>query len=101
MSMDQIKLLIALIILGVMIIGAIVLIVVSIVRGDMKEYIKECMAEAEELYKDLPKPEKSKKKLQYVIDKVKEKYKLASLFLNIKKFVEMMVEFINSMKPKK
>lgn len=101
MSMDQIKLLIALIILGVVIIGAIALIVISIIRGDMKTYIQECMAEAEELYKDLPKPEKSKKKLQYVIDKVKEKYKLASLFLNIKKFVEMMVEFINSMKPKK
>ena len=64
MSMDQIKLLIALIVLAVVIIAAIALIVISIVRGEMKEYIKECMAEAEELYKDLPKPEKSKKKLQ-------------------------------------
>lgn len=100
MNADQIKLLVALIILGVLIIACVATFIIALVNGEVKEYIKQCMAEAEELYKDLPKPEKSKKKLQYVIEKVKEKYKFASLFVNIKKFVEKMIEFINSMKTK-
>lgn len=101
MSMDQIKLLVTLIILGVIIIAIVAYFIIKLCKGEVQEYIKECMAEAEEIYKDLPKPEKSKQKLKYVIEKVKEKYKFASLFVNIKKFVETMIEFINSMKLKK
>ena len=100
MNADQIKLLVALIILGVVIIAGVVTFIIALCKGEVKEYIQQCMAEAEDLYKDLPKPEKSKKKLQYVIEKVKEKYKFASLFVNIQKFVEKMIEFINSMKTK-
>ena len=96
-----IKEIILFVLLGLMIIGAIAGIVIAIVRGDMQKFIKEKMAEAETLYKDMPKPDKSKAKLKYVIDAVNEKYKLSKLFLNIKKFIEKAVEFYNSMNGKK
>lgn len=88
------------VLLGLIIIAGIVGIVIAIARGDMQKFIKERMAEAEKLYKDLPKPEKSKAKLKYVLDAVDEKYKLSKLFLNIKKFIEKAVEFHNSMNGK-
>lgn len=96
-----IKEIILFVLLGLMIIGAIAGIVIAIVRGDMQKFIKEKMAEAETLYKDMPKPDKSKAKLKYVIDAVNEKYKLSKLFLNIKKFIEKAIEFYNSMNGKK
>lgn len=88
------------IILGLVIIASIITIIVAIARGEVKTFIKEKMAEAEKLYKDVPKPEKSKAKLKYVLDAVDEKYKLSKLFLNIKKFIEKAVEFYNSMNGK-
>ena len=86
---------ITLIILGIAILGGIASIVIAIVRGDMKKFIVEKMKEAGELYKDLPKPEKSIKKLQYVLEAVKEKYKIAELFMNVRKFIEYIVSINN------
>lgn len=86
---------ITLIILGIAIIGGIASIIIAIVRGDMKKFIVEKMKEAGELYKDLPKPEKSIKKLQYVLEAVKEKYKIAELFMNVRKFIEYIVSINN------
>lgn len=88
------------VLLGLIIIAGIVGIVIAIARGDMQKFIKERMAEAEKLYKDLPKPEKSKAKLKYVLDAVNEKYKIFKLLMNIKKFIEKAVEFHNSMNGK-
>lgn len=88
------------VLLGLIIIAGIVGIVIAIARGDMQKFIKEKMAEAEKLYKDLPKPEKSKAKLKYVLDAVNEKYKILKLLMNIKKFIEKAVEFHNSMNGK-
>ena len=97
----DIKAIISFIILGVLVIGGIVGIIVAIARGDVKKFIQEKMAEAEELYKDMPKPQKSKAKLEYVIEAVNEKYKISKLFINVKKFIEQAVEFFNSMNGKK
>ena len=96
----EIKDIIILIILGLIVIAGIVAIVVALIRGDMQKFIKEKMAEAEHLYKDMPKPDKSKAKLKYVMDAVNEKYKLSKLLMNIRKFIEKGVEFYNSMKGK-
>ena len=81
-----------LIVLGFAILSGIVAIVVAILRGDMKKFIVEKMEEANEKYKDLPKPEKSVKKLEYVVDAVKDKYKIFELILNVKKFIEYIVQ---------
>ena len=81
-----------LIVLGFAILSGIVAIVVAILRGDMKKFIVEKMEEANEKHKDLPKPEKSVKKLEYVVDAVRDKYKIFELILNVKKFIEYIVQ---------
>ena len=96
----DIKDILLLVILGLVIIAGIITIIVAIARGEVKTFIKEKMAEAEKLYKDVPKPEKSKAKLKYVLDAVNEKYKIFKLLMNIKKFIEKAVEFHNSMNGK-
>ena len=90
--------LISLIVLAVVVVIGIVTIIVAAVRGEIKKFAQEKMVEAEELYKDLPKPEKSKKKLEYVINAVKEKYRISDLIINITKFIKETIEFINQMK---
>ena len=100
MTPETIKTVALLVLSAVVIIAGIVGIVVAIVRGDLQKFIKEKMAEAEQLYKDMPKPEKSKAKLKYVLDAVNEKYKVAKLVMNIRKFIEDAVEFYNSMNGK-
>lgn len=92
MTTTEIILLVA---LGLFIVAGILVIVVAIVRGDMKKFIQEKMAEAEQLDLD------GAKKLQYVIEAVKEKYKLAELFLNIKKFIEKIIEISKQINYKK
>lgn len=87
----NIETIITLIVLGVLAIGGIVAFGIALIRGEVKKYICEQMKIAEEKFKDLPKPEKSIKKLQYVINAVKEKYKLVELFMNIRKFIEYIV----------
>ena len=96
----EVKDVIILILLGLIAVGGIVGIIIALARGEVQAFIKEKMAEAEKLYKNLPKPEKSKAKLKYVLDAVNEKYKISKLFLNIKKFIEKAVEFHNSMNGK-
>lgn len=98
MSTEDIKLIISLIALAIAILGALATIVVAFARGKIKEFVKEKIAEAEEKYKDYPKPEKSELKLRYVLDAVKEKYAMADMVLNIKKFIELAVKFFNKMK---
>lgn len=81
--------------LGCGILAGVIAIVVGIIRGEVQKFIIAKMEEANEKYKDLPKPEKSIKKLQYVIDAVKEKYKIADLIMNVRKFIEKIVEINN------
>ena len=73
------------VILGVVVLGGIVTIVVAIIRGDMKKYAEEKMVEAEKL--ELT----GEKKLAYVLQSVKEKYKVLEVFLNCRKFIEHII----------
>lgn len=82
MSIQEI---IYLVLLGVAVVSGIVAIVVAIVRGDMKKFIEEKMVEAEK--QDLD----GAKKLEYVLNAVKEKYKILELLINAKKLVEHII----------
>ena len=73
------------IVLGVVALGGVVAIIIAIVRGDMKKYIEEKMVEAEKLELS------GEKKLAYVLQAVKEKYKIAEVVLNCKKFIEHII----------
>lgn len=88
----ELKEIIYLILLGLVVLCGVMGIIYAIVRGEVKKFVIETMQEAENLYKDLPKPAKSKAKLEYVIKCVSDKYKLVDLFLNVKKFVEKIIE---------
>lgn len=92
MSLEAI---ISLIVLGVVILAGLITIIVAIVRGEMKKFIIAKMEEAENLKLD------GLKKLQYVLEAVKEKYKLMELFLNVKKFVESIIEISKKINYKK
>ena len=81
----QIELLITLITLGATIVGGIIALIVAIKRGELKKFIIEKMEEAEKLELD------GKKKLEYVLTAVNEKYKVMQLVLNVKKFIEYII----------
>lgn len=81
----SVETIVTLVTLGVVALGGIISIIVAIVRGDMKKFIVEKMEEAE-------KSEMSgAQKLQFVIQAVKEKYKIAEVVLNTKKFIEYII----------
>lgn len=86
---------ISLIVLGVVCLAGVISIIVAIIRGDMKKFIKEKMAEAEKLSMS------GQQKLEYVINAVKEKYKIPELVLNIKKFIENIIEISKQINYKK
>ena len=92
----SVKEIISIVALGLVVISGVVSILIAVARGDLKKFIVEKMEEAEELYKGIPKPEKSKKKLQYVLKQVDENYGFSKLFLNSKKFIEYIAQIINS-----
>lgn len=72
-------------ILGLTILSGVIAIFVALIRGELKKFIIAKMEEAEKLSGD------GMKKLEYVLNAVKEKYKVLELFLNIKKFVEKII----------
>ena len=81
----QVETIITLVVLGVVVLGGLATILVAIIRGDMKKFIEEKMVEAEKL--ELSGAEK----LKYVLNAVKEKYKILELLMNVKKFVEHII----------
>lgn len=81
----SVETLVSLIMLGAVILCGIITIVVAIVRGDMKKFIVEKMEEAEKMELG------GKEKLEFVINAVKEKYKILELVLNVKKFIEYII----------
>ena len=91
----QLETIITLIVLGVVAIGGVVAIIIAIVRGKMKEFIKEKMIEAEE--QNLS----GAKKLEYVLVAVKEKYKIFEVVLNVKKFIESIISISKKINAKK
>ena len=81
----DVQVLVPVIILGVAVASGIITIVVAIIRGDMKKFIEGKMIEAEKLELS------GEKKLEYVLQSVKEKYKVLELILNVKKFIEHII----------
>jgi len=81
----ELQVLLPIIFLGVALICGVISIIVALIRGDMKKYIEEKMVEAEKLELS------GKQKLAYVVQAVKEKYKIAELLLNVKKFIEHII----------
>lgn len=94
------KELIAIIILGVTLLLTLIGLIVSLCRGEMKNFVKEKMGEAEAKF---PKTMKDYKKLRlnYVIDAFNKKYKILEFLLNVRKFIEEMIEFSKSVNYKK
>ena len=82
MSMETI---ITLCVLGATCLGGIIAIIIALVRGDMKKFIVAKMEEAEASGMS------GKEKLMFVLNAVKEKYKVMELVLNVKKFVEYII----------
>ena len=80
------ELIITLVALGITIVSALATIIIALVRGGMKKFIVEKMEEAEKL--DMA----GCQKLQYVLQAVKEKYKVVELVLNVKKFIEEIIK---------
>lgn len=88
------ELIITLIALGCIIVGGILTIVVALIRGELKKFVVEKMEEAEASGKS------GAEKLAYVLEEVKKKYKLADLFLNIKKFIEIIISISKNINAK-
>ena len=72
--------------LGIVVLAGLISVIVALVRGDMKKFVEEKMVEAESL--DLT----GSQKLEFVLKAVREKYKVLELVLNIKKFVEHIID---------
>ncbi len=81
----NIETIIVLVLLGIAVLSGIISIVVAIIRGDMKKFIEEKMIEAEAM-------QGSVEKLTYVLNAVKQKYKIVELVLNVKKFIEHIID---------
>lgn len=90
----EIGTIITLCVLGVSVVSGLIAIIVAIVRGDMKKFIVEKMEEAEKSGKS------GKEKLAYVLEAVKEKYKVMDFILNVKKFVEYIISISKNINAK-
>ena len=90
----SLEVIITIIALGIPCLGGIIAIVLAIVRGDMKKFIVEKMEEAEKSGMS------GKEKLNFVIEAVKEKYKVLELVLNVKKFVEYIISISKNINAK-
>jgi len=75
-----------LIILIITTLGLVVTLITAILKGKLKEFIIEKMEEAET--QELT----SASKLEFVISAVKEKYKILTIILNVKTFIEKVIE---------
>lgn len=82
MSIHEIIELVGLIISVLALIGSIVY---SIIKGKLKDFIIEKMEEAEALELG------GQEKLNYVLEAIKEKYKIAKIILNSQKFIEKVI----------
>lgn len=71
--------------LGIVALSGIIGLIVALVRGDMKKFIVEQMEIAEKSGM------KGNEKLAFVLNAVKEKYKIMEVFLNAKKFIEYVI----------
>ena len=90
------KLLITTIVLGVILLATVVFLCIELFNGNMKKFVMEKIAEAEKMFpKDVE--DYQEKRRNYVIETVKEKYKIMSFCLNVQKFIELICKLF---KPK-
>ena len=82
----QIETIITLIVLGVAILGGIATLIIALIRGDMKKFIEYKMVEAEQMEMS------GEQKLLFVLQAVKEKYKIMEIVLNVKRFIEHIID---------
>lgn len=85
--MEQVSMIIGLISLAVGLIGTIIGWVISIRKGQLKTFVEEMMMEAE------AKQMTGEQKLNYVLEKVKEKYKVLAFIESARQFVEELIKF--------
>ena len=74
------------VLLGVLLLAALIVGIILFIKSGMKDYLIQLIGEAENLY---PKTEQDyqKKRLQYVLDNFKAKYKWISWLINAAKFI--------------
>ena len=90
------KLLITTIVLGLILLATVVFLCIELFNGNMKNFVMKKIAEAEKLFpKDME--DYQEKRRNYVIESFKEKYKIMSFCLNVKKFIELICKLF---KPK-
>ena len=92
----DIKALIAIIVLGVIVLGSLATLLISLFRGEMKKFITEKMAEAETHTEWT-----GEQKRYFVIESFKEKYKIMEFILNCKKFIELIIKYSKEINYKK
>lgn len=84
--------LIIIIVLAVALIASLVGLLVALFRGEMKKFVVEAMGEAEAKFPKTVENYKLKR-LQYVVDAFNKKYKIIEFFLNVRKFIEKVIEY--------
>lgn len=82
------KLLITVIVLGVFLLATLVFLIIELCNGKMKAFVMEKITEAEKLFPKTE-PDYQQKRLNYVVEAFKEKYKIMAFCLNVKKFIEL------------
>ena len=85
--MEKVSMIIGLITLAVGLVGTILGWVISIRQGQLKVFVEEKMMEAES--KELS----GEQKLAYVLEKVKEKYKVLAFIEKAKEFIDELIKF--------
>lgn len=91
----ELKEIIELVSLAITTIGLVATIVGSIFKGKLKEFIVKKMEEVENMHKT------PVEKLQYVVEAVKDEYKLAKIVLNVEQFVEKIIDISKHINYKK
>lgn len=92
--------LIAIIILGATLLITLIGLIVALCRGEMKKFIQEKMGEAEKKFPDTMKDYNTLRR-NYVIDAFMKKYKILEFLLNVRVFIEKMIDFSKSVNYKK
>ncbi len=90
----NIEAIITIIILAVSLLGTVITLITALVRGEMKKFIEEKMIEAEKSGKS------GSEKLAFVVEAFKEKYKIMQFILNVKQFVEKIIELTKEINAK-
>ncbi len=92
----DIKLLVTIIILGILLLISLIGLLIALFNGNMKKFIVEKMAEA-----DTHEDWTGDQKRDFVINEFKSKYKIAEFLCNVKKFIELIIDYSKQINYKK